>query len=139
MIKPCDIPVPRSLRALNCRVWAFGAIAVLLLLSGARSSRAAGCHAQDRPALDYTLSWEKNQKSEPGSRPIAAAPRVLTHPPCGGEIPLASTSSTLPTFAVLVDLSVIASPSDRDTPLIRTPTGHSQPPSVRLDRPPRPL
>src|SRR5262245_20090532 len=139
MTRLSDIPLARSIQARLSRVLASGMIAAFLLMTASPTSHASGCHSQDRPVLKYTPSWENHQRTEPVTPPIIFAPRVLTHSPCGDETPLASNSSNLPAVALLIDNSARTSGDDPE-PLItsETPTT-SQTPSLRVDRPPRPV
>jgi hypothetical protein len=139
MIKRSSISVRWSLRARNCRVWKLSAVALLFLLNGNRASNAAGCHAQDRPVLKHALSWENDPVTETANAPFALAPRVLTHRPCDGEIPRASSSLTTPATAISVDSSILAPLNNSERLLAPTLTNHSQPVAFRVDRPPRPV
>jgi hypothetical protein len=133
-----DINVSHSVRARTCYLNVFWLLAALCLMNAGSPSWAAGCHVQDRPVLQSTLSWEIDQRTELVSSPIGQAPLVLTHPPCGGEVPLASGSPMLLTAVVVDESSGFESPELREPILVPSRTKRPQPPSLRLDRPPRP-
>ena len=132
-----DFVVHRSVRNWICRAYLFGLMAALCLSAAARPSQAAGCHAQERPVLQSTLSWETDQKIGPAT-PIALAPPVLTHPPCGGEIPLLVSPSTLPAAAALSERTRFDLPNCHEPIFACSHDKRPHPPSPRLDRPPRP-
>jgi hypothetical protein len=132
-----DFVVHRSVRNWTSRAYVFGLMTALCVVTAVRPSRAAGCHVQERPVLQSTLSWESDQKIGPAT-PIAQAPPVLAHPPCGGEIPLAASSSTLLLMAAVSESSVFQLPEICESILVHPRTEHAQPSSLRLDRPPRP-
>jgi hypothetical protein len=109
----------------------------LCLLSFSAPCRAGGCHTQDRPVISDTLSWETDQNIAKAGTPVARAPAVLTRPRCGDEIPLGTDMTALPTVAALFEHPSFP-PFDSREPLVVDPGhAHSQPPAVRLDRPPR--
>ena len=138
MTNQCVLPATRSIRTQTWCARVLWSIAPLFMLSVAPTSLAAGCHAQDRPVLHFEFSWESDQKNEVPSLELTQTPPVLTHLPCEGEIPLGSTSLTLPSTALWCDNSGLV-PSDCNGLLLtRARIVHSQPPSLRLDRPPRP-
>ena len=93
---------------------------------------------KERPVLQSTLSWDSDQRTELVSSPIGQAPLVLTHPPCEGEVPLASGSMALLAAAVVDESSGFESPELREPIPVPSRTKRPQPPSLRLDRPPRP-
>jgi hypothetical protein len=62
MFDPSTISVHCSLAVRNSSAWIPPAMAVQFLLSAGQSSNAAGCHAQDRPVVHFTISWDDPQK-----------------------------------------------------------------------------
>ena len=139
MKNPSDNLALRALEAWTRHVWVIATLGILLVLSGARPSYAAGCHVQDRPVVQLSLSWEKPQKIDPQAPSGILAPPVLTHVPCGGEIPLAPGSDARPLGAILIENSPRPLLSRSGLLLDRTEADHAQPSSLRLDRPPRPI
>ena len=137
MTNRSNIVVPRSVRARTCRVYVFWSMAALCLPSTARPSRAAGCHVQDRPVLQSTLSWDTDQSVKLAKSPIVQPPPVLNHPPCEGETPLAVSSSTLPAAGALSEHLRVELPDFYEPTLARSRQERPHPPSPRLDRPPR--
>jgi hypothetical protein len=129
--------VRRTVQPHGYHAWVLWTMTTLCLLMMPSFSRAAGCHTPDRPVIASTFAWETDQNIVQATTSIARPPAVLTHPHCGDEIPLASNSTTLPAVAVLLNAPSFTSPDFRE-PLIADPgSEHSQPPAIRLDRPPR--
>jgi len=129
--------VPRSVHAWTNRARALCLMAALCVLAAAAPSQAAGCHVQDRPLLRFALSWEIEQTTARSASELRSAPPVLSRLPCGSEVPFVSSSSALPADAALVESLTIALPAHSGPSLARVCIDHSQPPSLRLDRPPR--
>jgi hypothetical protein len=123
---------PRASRALL-----FWTMAVLCSLSAAGPTHAMGCHAQERPVLHGTLSWDMDQRTQPGTVPVAEQLMVLTHPRCGDETPLASGSSVLPVSVALLNGSNFTATDFREALLLEPRREHLQPTSIQPDRPPR--
>jgi hypothetical protein len=137
MINLSNTAVRRAVRLHGYGAWVLWTMSTLCLLILPSYSRAAGCHTPDRPVIASTFAWETDQSVVQTTRLIARPPAVLTHPHCGDEIPLGSNSTHLPTVAVLCNDSSFTSLDFRE-PLIADPgSEHSQPPTIRLDRPPR--
>jgi hypothetical protein len=137
MKNPSDNLALRALEARTRTVWVISALGILLLIIGAQPSYAAGCHVQDRPVLQRSLSWENLQQIDPQAPTRILAPPVLTHVPCGSEVPFAPGSSAHPVVAILIENSPLPLQSRSGLPFDCTQTDHAQPPSLRLDRPPR--
>jgi hypothetical protein len=137
MTKRSNIAIPCPAHPRACCVLIFWTTTAICLLSAARPSRAAGCHAHDRPVLNHTLSWEPDQNIQFETARIAQPPPVLTHPRCGDEIPLASGSSTLSAVSALLAASNFSLPDFYEPLLGHARREHSQPTAIRLDRPPR--
>jgi hypothetical protein len=107
------------------------------LVCGGRSACAAGCHVPDRPVLGSSLSWEEDSDLQLKSVLVVSAPPVLTHPPCSGEVPhLAGVSGDAP-CAVLQARAEFAINEPSDGLIRPRLRQQQQPPSERLDRPPR--
>jgi hypothetical protein len=112
-------------------------LAACFALAATLHAQAAGCHVQDRPLLRFALSWEIDQTTARFASELSNIPPVLSRLPCGSEVPFVSSNSPLPTVAALFDSSSLAVPDDSGPSLAHDCTEHSQPPSLRLDRPPR--
>jgi hypothetical protein len=114
--------------------------AVLCLLCGSPSAFAAGCHVAERAVLKTTLSWDRDLASNhPVTQPRMETPPVLSHPPCQGEIPHLQSSSLVTSGAAVLERWLPDPPSLSESMLVRPRREHDQPPSFRIDRPPRPL
>jgi hypothetical protein len=137
MKNPSDNLALRALEARTHTVWVTRALGILFLIIGAQPSYAAGCHVQDRPVLQISLSWENLQEIDPLAPSRILAPPILTHVPCGGETPFAPGSLAHPVVAILIDNSPLPLQSRSGLPFEHTRVHHAQPPSLRLDRPPR--
>jgi hypothetical protein len=119
------------------RGWIFLLWAVLCLLSGVKTTQAAGCHIQDRIVLGSTLSWEKELAVDVSAEPLVQLPPVLAVPPCQGEVPQVVQSGSTSTCAALVRPLRFESSGQSDLIPIRSPSEPVRPPLFRLDRPPR--
>ena len=137
MINQSNTAVRRAVRPQGYRAWVLWTMTTLCLLMLPSFSRAAGCHTPDRAVIASTFAWETDQSIVHGTTSIIRPPAVLTHPHCGDQIPLGSNSTHLPAVAVLLNESSFTSAEFRE-PLLADPgSEHSQPPAIRLDRPPR--
>jgi hypothetical protein len=125
--------VPAHLR----RVLVFLVTAVSCLLVSAGDGWAAGCHVTERPVLASKLSWENELAVDFSVAPPVLAPPVLIHPPCHGEVPQWLGSTDRPSAARWHHWIGIDSPSQSGSVTAGSPAEHPQPPSSRLDRPPR--
>jgi hypothetical protein len=138
MIHRSETGVSRAVQTQGYPIWALLTMAALCLVAAPRSARAAGCHTPDRPVIATTFAWETDQRSPQVTTPVARPPAVLTHPHCGDEIPLASGSTSLPAVAIWVRDFNFTSPDFCEPVVADLRNAHSQPPAIRLDRPPRP-
>ena len=137
MIHLSNTAVRRAVSTHAYHAWVLGIMTTLCLLMLPSSSRASGCHTPDRPVIASTFAWETDQNIVQATTSIIRPPAVLTHPHCGDEIPLASNSTQLPAVAILLNDSSFTSPDFREPLIVDSGSEHSQPPAVRLDRPPR--
>ncbi len=137
MINQSNTAVRRAVPTQGYHAWVLGTMATLCLLMLPSFSLAAGCHTPDRPVIASTFAWETDQSLVQATTSIARPPAALTHPHCGDEIPLASNSTHLPAVAILFNDSSFTSPDFREPRIADAGTEHSQPPAIRLDRPPR--
>jgi hypothetical protein len=133
-----EIVVPRSVHAGAYRVGVLWLTAAFCVLAAGRPARAAGCTAHERPVMNFALSWEADQTTELSPSELIRVPPILTHLPCGGELPIAPGSSLLPAVAALIGDSALTRPDDCGLLFSHISTDHCQPTSLRLDRPPRP-
>lgn len=117
-------------------IWALWAISVLCSFGTTPLAQAAGCHSQDRPVISGKLSWETDQAFERAPK-IVPAPSILTHPRCGEETPLGSGSSTLPALPAAFNGAISVLVDSSESLFVDTRREHSEPPGIRLDRPPR--
>src|SRR5262249_28144547 len=131
------IVVPRSVHAWTHRARMLCFLAGWVVLATASRAQAAGCHVQDRPLLRFALSWEIDQTTARSASELRSGPPVLSRSPCGSEVPFVSSNSPLPPVAALLDSSALALPYDSGPSMTHVCTEHSQPTSLRLDRPPR--
>lgn len=102
-----------------------------------RPVRAGGCHVEDRPVLGSSLFWDQDTDLRSTSVPIISPPRVLTHPPCSGESPRLVDSSGAAPCALWQGRAEFAGRDPSDALASERHLRHQQPPSERLDRPPR--
>jgi hypothetical protein len=138
MANRSEIDVSRAVPAHSCRGWVVVLTAALCVLAGAKASPAAGCHVADRPVLGSRLAWEHELVVDVSPAPLVAAPPVLTHPPCQGEVPHAVPSTGNSAGAAWLERVRIEPPSPSDPVTTHFPSEHAQPLGFRLDRPPRP-
>jgi hypothetical protein len=119
------------------RAVAVSLAAACCLLGASRQVHASGCHAQDRPVLRVTFSWDQDQRRAQYAAGLVFAPPVLTHPPCQGEIPQLDSAVPSLGLGILDDTGrAWCIVSDRVAP--EPLPERSMPPFARLDRPPRP-
>ena len=124
-------PVPANFRY----GWSVAITAWCLL--GAVDVRAAGCHVSDRPVLTSTLSWENKLAADFSATAAVLAPRVLTHPPCQGEFPRV-VEPIDGAVAVGTQQWIGLDFRGRSDAIVAGSAALStQPPGMRLDRPPR--
>jgi hypothetical protein len=139
MCNQSAIVVPHSVYVWTNRARVLSFLAACLFLATAPRVQAAGCHGQARPLMRFALSWEINQTTARSASELSSSPPVLSRLPCGSEVPFVSSNSPLPPFAALLASSALALPHDSGPSITHVCTEHSQPASLRLDRPPRSL
>ncbi|ODU01056.1 MAG: hypothetical protein ABS79_02345 [Planctomycetes bacterium SCN 63-9] len=111
-----------------------------LVLTGSSSARASGCHANDRPVLGHSFSWERPEHPDfaPQRAPIRGGWVKSTIPPtCPGESPSPS-EAPFRFFAMTPILPGLVDDSEAFNPLgIERESRHLPPLRDRLERPPR--
>ncbi len=129
-------------RATLSRHWLLVCLAGIFLAASAGTTevRAAGCHVADRPVLSTSLTWKNDSIRDLLAEPHAAPPpRVLTHLPCRGELPLGSSLAERFSPAAWhqgLNFDLVADlPADFLSHPV--PLGPPQTRHARLDRPPR--
>jgi len=132
-----NIDVSRAAAEYFGRGWIFLLTGFLCLVGFVDTTRAAGCHMQDRIVLGSTPSWEKQLVVDLSAEPRVQFPPVLAKSHCQGEVPTIvdfnagwTTAALVPTTPFdLPDLSDFVSPQSASEPIRHQP--------LRLDRPPR--
>jgi hypothetical protein len=134
-----NVDVFRAIPAQLCRRLVFLLTAASCSLLNPRDSQAAGCHVWDRPVLASKLSWDRELAVDLGVAAPLQAPPVLAHPPCNGEVPRLLEPAGISWFAHTHQHVGPDGASLFHSLPVHFPSEHSPPPSIRLDRPPRPV
>jgi hypothetical protein len=129
--------VSRLVPANLCRGWVVVLAAALCLLGGAQTTWAAGCHVVERPALASKTTREHKLALDLSIVQPALAPPVLTHVPCPSEMPRLLDSVDVSSFILWHQHIGVERRGGRHSVALLSRCEHPQPPSVRLDRPPR--
>jgi hypothetical protein len=126
-------------RPVSAKIWCGWSVVITAwcLLGGASNVRAAGCHVSVRPVLTSTLSWESKLAADLSATAPALAPVVLTHPPCQGEFPRVLEPVDGAVAVAARQWIAFDIPGRPDTIVTGSAALSTQPPGMRLDRPPR--
>jgi hypothetical protein len=131
------VDVLRAIPAFLCRGLVFLVTIASCFLMIGRDSRAAGCHVPDRPMPTSKLPWELELATDLATAPPVQVPPILTHPPCPGEVPrLLEPTGVFSAAQTHQRIGLDPAGLSQSVP-VHDPSDRSQPPSNRLDRPPR--